>query len=73
MNDFAQHTALNQKKFDAWAATYEDKRFDFFRRMQQRVLSLLELESNSVFLDIGCGTGWAVRQVAAMLGDGGGV
>ena len=73
MNDFAQHTALNQKKFDAWADTYEDKRFDFFRRMQQRVLSLLELESNSVFLDIGCGTGWAVRQVAAMLGDGGGV
>ena len=71
MNDLDKHTSLNQAKFDAWAPTYEQKRFDFFRRMQGRVLSLLELGSGAVLLDIGCGTGWAVRQAASMIGESG--
>jgi ubiquinone/menaquinone biosynthesis C-methylase UbiE len=64
MNDPHAHTILNQIKFDRWSATYDKKRFDFFRRLQKGVLSTLDLNANSAFLDIGCGTGWAVRQVA---------
>jgi ubiquinone/menaquinone biosynthesis C-methylase UbiE len=71
MNDSARHAVRNAAKFDAWAATYEDQRFDFFRRMQKRVLSLLELRKNAAFLDIGCGTGWAVRAAAELVGPGG--
>ncbi|HVP19515.1 MAG TPA: class I SAM-dependent methyltransferase, partial [Spirochaetia bacterium] len=71
MNDFKTHTSLNQAKFDEWASSYEDKRFDFFRRMQKRVLSILGLKGDSAFLDIGCGTGWAVRQAATMIGERG--
>jgi ubiquinone/menaquinone biosynthesis C-methylase UbiE len=64
MNEAHRHTTLNQTKFDKWSATYDEKRFDFFRRLQKGLLSMLELRPNSTFLDVGCGTGWAVRQVA---------
>src|SRR5271169_5975178 len=64
MNDTHKHTTLNQTKFDNWSATYDEKRFDFFRRLQKGLLSMLELGTNSIFLDVGCGTGWAVRHVA---------
>jgi ubiquinone/menaquinone biosynthesis C-methylase UbiE len=32
--------------------------------MQKRVISLLKLKEGSNFLDLGCGTGWAVRYVS---------
>jgi ubiquinone/menaquinone biosynthesis C-methylase UbiE len=71
MKDSREHATRNAIKFDAWAATYEDRRFDFFRLMQKRVLGLLEPGKNSAVLDIGCGTGWAVRAAAEMVGPGG--
>jgi ubiquinone/menaquinone biosynthesis C-methylase UbiE len=71
MNDSTAHAARNAAKFDAWAPTYEDPRFDFFRRMQKRVLGLLDLKRGAAFLDIGCGTGWAVRAAAELVGPGG--
>lgn len=71
MEGLSKHTSLNQAKFDSWAPSYEDKRFDFFRRMQKQVLSSLEISGDSAFLDIGCGTGWAVRQAAIMTGEQG--
>lgn len=64
MNDAHKHTALNQAKFDKWSATYDKRRFDFFRRLQRGLLAMLDLGAGSTFLDVGCGTGWAVRQVA---------
>jgi len=68
----ATHAELNQAKFDAWAPTYEHKRYDFFRRMQERVLKQLDLTEGMILLDIGCGTGWAVRRAASMVGSRGG-
>ena len=70
--DRATHAELNQAKFDAWAPTYEHKRYDFFRRMQERVLKQLDLTEGMILLDIGCGTGWAVRRAASMVGSRGG-
>ena len=68
MNDPRVHSALNVAKFDKWSATYDEKRFGFFRRLQKGLLSMLELSADSTFLDVGCGTGWAVRRVASSTG-----
>jgi ubiquinone/menaquinone biosynthesis C-methylase UbiE len=65
--DDPRHTALNERKWDARALTYDRRRFDYFRWMQLRVISRIELRPGVHFLDIGCGTGWAVRYVAGML------
>jgi ubiquinone/menaquinone biosynthesis C-methylase UbiE len=71
MIDQATHTKLNQEKFDGWAPTYEEGRYDFFRRMQGRVLAQLDLKDGMNLLDIGCGTGWAVRRSAILVGPRG--
>jgi len=71
MIDPATHARLNQEKFDRWAATYEDDRYEFFRRMQRRVLARLDLREGMNLLDVGCGTGWAVRHAAVFLGPRG--
>ena len=55
----------NQKKWDSRAKTYDAKRFDYFRFMQKKLISLLDLREGTDLLDLGCGTGWAVRYAAA--------
>lgn len=65
MDPHTEHTRLNERKWDSRAATYDRKRFDYFRWMQKRVVRLIDLRPGLHFLDIGCGTGWAVRYVAA--------
>ncbi len=72
MNSRVEHTELNERKWDTRAAAYDQKRFDYFRWMQRRVLGLIDLNPGLRFLDIGCGTGWAVRYVAGRLQDIGG-
>jgi ubiquinone/menaquinone biosynthesis C-methylase UbiE len=67
MNKGSDHAKLNGKKWDSRAETYDEKRFDYFRYMQKRLIALLPLKEELCFLDIGCGTGWAVRQVAVTL------
>ena len=57
MIDQATHARLNQEKFDGWAPTYEEGRYDFFRRMQESVLAQFDLKDGMNLLDIGCGTG----------------
>ena len=71
MNTPSEHIELNQKKWDARSATYDKKRFDYFRFFQRRVISLIHLKAAQRFLDIGCGTGWAVRYAAGLVGEGG--
>ena len=63
-----EHTRLNEKKWDLRAETY-DKLFHrfYFHFTQKRVISLLGLRENQCFLDIGCGTGWAVRYAASLV------
>jgi ubiquinone/menaquinone biosynthesis C-methylase UbiE len=63
----AQHAELNEKKWDLRAETFDDKRFNYFRFMQKRLVSLLDLKPNQRLLDLGCGTGWAVRYAASLI------
>ncbi len=65
---------LNKKKWDGWARTLDDenRRNKFLRDGQRRVVSLLQLKPNSNFLDIGCGTGWALNLAAQSVDNSGG-
>jgi len=67
----SDHDELNAKKWDSRAETYDEKRFDYFRYMQKRLIALLPLKENLYFLDSGCGTGWAVRRVASLVNQRG--
>ena len=67
MSQASEHTELNARKWDSRAETYDAKWFDYMRYMQKRTIALLPLKENISFLDIGCGTGWAVRYVATLI------
>ena len=70
MNNLNEHDKLTQEKFDKWAENFEEKN-SIFRYFQKRVISLINLSSPSNFLDLGCGTGWAVRYVSTLMkGEG---
>lgn len=71
MDPNSGHAGRNERKWDSRADTYDQKRFDYFRWMQRRVIGLIDLRPGCHFLDIGCGTGWAVRCVAGLLQDQG--
>ena len=60
------HEQRNVRKWDARAGSYDQRRFDYFRWMQRKAVSHLGVKAGIHFLDLGCGTGQAVRQVAAL-------
>jgi ubiquinone/menaquinone biosynthesis C-methylase UbiE len=63
-------TRLNEAEWDSRAAAY-DSQLGFLRWTQKKLVSSLELENHPCFLDLACGTGWAVRYAAdAAKGDG---
>jgi ubiquinone/menaquinone biosynthesis C-methylase UbiE len=68
----SEHIELNKKKWDERSESYDARRFDYFRFFQKRVVSLAHPVKGGRFLDIGCGTGWAVRYAAGLVGEGGG-
>jgi ubiquinone/menaquinone biosynthesis C-methylase UbiE len=67
MNNIADHNLANDLKWSRRSKNYDDKRFDYFRYMQKKLISIMDLKENSNFLDIGCGTGWAVCHVSRIL------
>ncbi len=70
-NAVREHIDINIKRWDAWAGTYDNKRFDFFRNFQKKAVSLAQLKEGQRFLDIGCGTGRAVRYAACLMNENG--
>jgi ubiquinone/menaquinone biosynthesis C-methylase UbiE len=71
MKNEIEHERLNERLWDARSKTWDNKRFDYFRTMQKRLVSLLDLREEQRFLDLGCGTGWAVRYAASLVNDQG--
>ena len=71
MKNEKEHIALNQQKWDSWARSFDRKIYDFFRFMQKRTISLTALKEKDYFLDIGCGTGWAVRYASRIIKENG--
>lgn len=58
-------TAAARTHFDRWSETYErDSAARWLRDVQTAALAALALNENDVLLDLGCGTGAAVRDAA---------
>ncbi len=73
MKDKAKLIHLNEAKWDQWADSLDGdgRKYVFLREAQSRVISLLDIHPNVHFLDVGCGTGWAVGQAAELASDQG--
>jgi ubiquinone/menaquinone biosynthesis C-methylase UbiE len=56
---------LNEEMWDSRAETY-DRCLAFLRWTQKKLVSVLQLGENPHLLDLGCGTGWAVRYAASL-------
>ncbi len=67
----SEHKLINEKKWNKRSETFDKKRFIYFRIFQKHIISLLNLKGNDYLLDVGCGTGWAVRYAANILKEGG--
>jgi ubiquinone/menaquinone biosynthesis C-methylase UbiE len=66
----SKHLKLNEAKWDRWADTADGKGgiYDYLRTAQNNLLSSIDIREGINFLDIGCGTGRAVRLAANMAG-----
>ena len=69
----SEHVKLSEKKWDHWSKTFDNKWGAPFRYLQKNIISLAKLQNNARFLDLGCGTGWAVRHAAILLKEQGNV
>jgi len=54
---------------DKWAETYDDKGWlhDMLRKAQSSTVNILDLKENTNFLDVGCGTGYALGEAAKLV------
>ncbi len=67
----ADHGTKAAERFDGWADLYGDDRVSqWFAYYQRLALAQLPLDEGSWFLDVGCGTGVAVREAANKVGSG---
>jgi ubiquinone/menaquinone biosynthesis C-methylase UbiE len=70
----SRHIQLNEAKWDKWAETIDGKgfKYEYLRKAQNSLISILDIKENVQVLDIGCGTGRALGEVAKLT-DGKGV
>ena len=67
MKSIEEHNAANEEKWSRRALTFDRKRNGIFRYLQWELIRYARIHSPCNFLDLGCGTGWAVRYVARRL------
>ena len=61
-------TTAARTHFDRWSQTYErDAAAGWLKEVQTSALAALALSQNDVVLDLGCGTGAAVREAASQV------
>lgn len=73
MKDESEFIKLNQIKWDRWSATLDNNnwKYKYLRQAQQDVIDIINFKEDVHFLDVGCGTGWAVGQaIKAVNGNG---
>ena len=68
MKSESKHLRINEAKWDKWAASLDSNGWigRRLRQAQEDVVSLLDIKEGTSFLDIGCGTGWAVGRAAEL-------
>lgn len=57
----------SQNKWDCWSVYYDYWPFRVFRWFQKKALLELEIKPGNHFLDVGCGTGWAVNFISGKM------
>ena len=57
MENAPAHATLNARKWDTRAETYDERRFNYFRLMQRKVVSFLELKQGIYFWTLAVGQG----------------
>ena len=66
MSIILDHIAENERKWDKLAGSWEKGRYSVFRFFQRKAAERLAGKPGMTFLDIGCGTGWAVRHISRL-------
>ena len=66
MRDESTHLRKNTEMWDKWADSLDGKgwRYEFLRKSQAQLVEILDLKEEVRLLDVGCGTGWALRKAA---------
>ena len=69
MKSELEHLLLNEKRWDKWAENYDKKSLlqDKLRQAQRSVIYILDVNENINFLDVGCGTGYAIGEAAKLV------
>lgn len=71
MRDLFAHNTANEKKWSQRSLTFDELRYGYFRILQRMLIALAQIQPQASFLDLGCGTGWAVRHAARLCGGKG--
>ena len=60
-----------QQEFNRWAAAGEGPKMEqHHRNITEKAIRLMNLRPGERVLDLGCGSGWATRLLARLVGDG---
>jgi ubiquinone/menaquinone biosynthesis C-methylase UbiE len=67
----SNHKARVRDHFDRWARDYDHGQLTtWLRAFQSRLIDVMSPQPDAHILDVGCGSGWAVREVGKRIRDG---